>query len=252
MAKQTIQSLVTSRRQLVQAAVRALLKLPGFESIGTIFCKAAEVTAVTLITVLLIKASLVSFNFAPHWFFVPATLLAAAIIPTALRSGRLDSLGLSFKNVWFSLKLLGLTCIVIFPVTFCLMWLIRTRLGIMLPFSHAITQQKWFSWLLYQFLYVAVAEEVYFRGYLQGGILMLANGRDARNQCFIRWLSVLLSAGCFAAAHIIIQGRFMAALTFLPAVVLGWLFIRTKSLLAPILFHGLANVFYLLTAAALV
>jgi len=39
-------------------------------------------------------------------------------------------------------------------------------------------------------------------------------------------------------------------MTFLPGRVLGWLFIRTKSLLAPVLFHGLANTCYCLMAAA--
>jgi membrane protease YdiL (CAAX protease family) len=37
--------------------------------------------------------------------------------------------------------------------------------------------------------------------------------------------------------------------TFLPGLVLAWLFIRTRALLAPILFHGLANVSYGLFAS---
>ncbi|MCK4292599.1 MAG: CPBP family intramembrane metalloprotease [Planctomycetes bacterium] len=35
------------------------------------------------------------------------------------------------------------------------------------------------------------------------------------------------------------------------ALVLAYLFVRTKSLLAPILFHGMANTCYAITAAAL-
>ncbi|MBW7992570.1 MAG: CPBP family intramembrane metalloprotease [Planctomycetes bacterium] len=56
---------------------------------------------------------------------------------------------------------------------------------------------------------------------------------------------------CFSADSIV-QGRIILLLTFLPGLVLGWLFIRTKSLLAPILFHGLANTCYCLMAATFI
>ena len=61
------------------------------------------------------------------------------------------------------------------------------------------------------------------------------------------WADTGVCAACFVAAHVIIQGQIVSVLTFLPGLVLGWLFIRTKSLLAPILFHGLANVCYVVT-----
>jgi membrane protease YdiL (CAAX protease family) len=48
-------------------------------------------------------------------------------------------------------------------------------------------------------------------------------------------------AACFAVAHIIVQGRIILVLTFLPGLVLGWLFVRTKLLLAPILFHSIGQ-----------
>jgi membrane protease YdiL (CAAX protease family) len=43
----------------------------------------------------------------------------------------------------------------------------------------------------------------------------------------------------------------VAGLTFLPGLILAWLFLRTGSLLAPIVFHGLANVSYAMMAMAL-
>jgi len=48
-------------------------------------------------------------------------------------------------------------------------------------------------------------------------------------------------AACFAVAHIIVQGRIILVLTFLPGLVPGWLFIRTKLPLAPILFHSMGQ-----------
>jgi membrane protease YdiL (CAAX protease family) len=97
-------------------------------------------------------------------------------------------------------------------------------------------------------MYVAVAEEVFFRGFLQSNILRLTNTMAGNRFRFQQWISICVSAACFAAAHIIVQGQIISALTFLPGLVLGWLFIRTKSLLAPILFHGLANMGYYVMA----
>jgi membrane protease YdiL (CAAX protease family) len=61
----------------------------------------------------------------------------------------------------------------------------------------------------------------------------------------------LLSATCFAVAHVIVQGQVTSIVTFLPGVLMAWLFIRTRSLLAPILFHGLANATYGIMAMTL-
>jgi len=52
-----------------------------------------------------------------------------------------------------------------------------------------------------------------------------------------------------ADAHIIFLGQIISALTFLWGLICGCFFIRTRSLLAPILSHGLANACYLLMAA---
>jgi len=113
-------------------------------------------------------------------------------------------------------------------------------------------EQGWVSWLFYQFMYVAVAEEVFFRGYVQKNILKLTNPvKDCQRRLW-KWLSIVLSAACFAVAHIIVFGQIILVLTFLPGLICGWLFIRTRSLLAPILFHGLANTCYCVIAATFI
>ena len=105
-------------------------------------------------------------------------------------------------------------------------------------------QSDWISWLVYQFLYVAVAEEVFFRGYVQANVARLLAQRRWPSEAMRRTLALLASAACFAAAHAIVQGRMISLVTFVPGLLLAWLFLRTRSLLAPILFHGLANVTY--------
>jgi len=181
----------------------------------------------------------------PAWLIAPGILIVAALLPTAIKRYGFQQLGFNIDNLKDSLAVLGWTCITIFPLVFCFLWL-QESFGADLPLWPVLpTGQYWIYWFLYQFMYVALAEEVFFRGYLQGNIQRLTKpimGQWTRRQ---QWMTVGLSAACFAIAHIIVQGHIVSALTFLPGLVLGWLFIRTKSLLAPILFHGLANAFYL-------
>jgi membrane protease YdiL (CAAX protease family) len=132
------------------------------------------------------------------------------------------------------------------------LWLLRF-LGFELPLRPVPPQNhEWVCWIFYQFMYVAVAEEVFFRGYVQSNILTLASAFKLGGRTLQTEISIVLSAACFAVAHIIVGGRIISALTFLPGLVLGWLFVRTRSLLTPILFHGLANTCYCLIAVALV
>jgi len=186
--------------------------------------------------------------FGDNWFVTPCILVSAVIIPTVIKKSSLSEIGLSLGQTRHSLVVLGWTCLVVFPAMFCGLWLLKSY-GLNLPLRPVLPQnQQWVSWLFYQFMYVAVAEEVFFRGFLQSNILRLMNTVMAgwpAQQC---WVSIVISAACFAAAHMIVQGQIISVLTFLPGLVLGWLFIRTKSLLAPILFHGLANMSYYVMA----
>ena len=98
--------------------------------------------------------------------------------------------------------------------------------------------------LLYQFLYVAVAEEVFFRGYVQTNVMGLLRYMRRGPAAMQPSIAIVISAGCFAIAHLVVQGQLISLLTFFPGLLLAWLFVRTRSLLAPILLHGLANITY--------
>jgi hypothetical protein len=197
-----------------------------------------ETVLVTIAAVLAVKI------FSASWFMTPCILVSAALIPTAIKKSKFSDIGLAVREIRRPLVVLGWTCFVVFPAAFCVLWLLKSY-GFNLPLRPLLLRnQEWFSWLFYQFMYVAVAEEVFFRGFLQGNILRLMNPVMARQRTLQHWVSIVISAACFAAAHMIVQGQIISVLTFLPGLVLGWLFIRTKSLLAPILFHGLANMSY--------
>ncbi len=211
----------------------------------------AETALIIIVAVLAVKIFGANSTSGNDWFMVPCILVAAAIIPTAIKKGKFAKIGFNIRQVRDSLVVLGWTCIVVFPATFSCCWLLKSY-GLGLPLRPILPDgQGWACWLFYQFMYVAIAEEVFFRGYVQNNILELTSKLKLK-QCWLQqWISITLSASCFAIAHIIVQGQIISVLTFLPGLVLGWLFIRTKSLLAPILFHGLANTCYCIIAAAL-
>jgi membrane protease YdiL (CAAX protease family) len=210
-----------------------------------------ETALVTVAAILAIRLLAASFLSNVAWFVSPGILVAAALIPTAIRRAEFPEIGLNIKQIGPTLLAVWRAGILVFPALFAGLWLLKS-FGLGLPLQPVPPkEQGWISWLFYQFMYVAVAEEVFFRGYLQNNILMLTNpNKDSQHQLG-KWLSIVLTAGCFAAAHIIVQGNIIFFLTFLPGLILGWLYIRTRSLLAPILFHGLANTCYCLMATAL-
>ena len=205
-----------------------------------------ETIAIPLITIALITL-LVNYGIADeHTLVIPAILIAAAMTATFIRRRSLRHIGLNLNNAGLSLRLLFWTSILILPLTFLVLQLISS-FGFHLPLQQDIPQQgRWIHWLLFQFLSAAFAEEVFFRGFMQSNLLILSRSLSRVHRRFHRFTAVCLSALCFAAAHIIIRSDLSGIMTFFPGLVFGWLFLRTRSLLAPVLFHGFANICYCL------
>jgi len=178
-----------------------------------------------------------------HWWSIPVLWIAAAGIPTILRGRNRRDLGLILSPLVFSLKLLSLACLMVFPLTYVLLSLWKW-LGLGLPTINQIPRDGWLPWLLYQFLYVAVAEEIFFRGYVLGRQQRLPTNLSSRHPRVWQGIGILISALIFALFHVLQAGGIPALLTFFPALVFGWLLVYTRSLVAPVLFHGLANIFY--------
>ena len=171
--------------------------------------------------------------------------MTAAIVPTLIRGRKLRRIGLNVKNARLSMRLFFWASLLILPSVLLVIWLFRLC-GINSPLQQGGgLQNRWCYWIVFQFLYIAMAEELFFRGYLQTNILAITK-KLMRRGLFQRFVVVFASAICFAAAHMIIRFQIAGILTFFPGLVLGWLFLRTRSLLAPVLFHGLANTCFVL------
>ncbi|HBO68992.1 MAG TPA: hypothetical protein DD658_02135 [Deltaproteobacteria bacterium] len=93
------------------------------------------------------------------------------------------------------------------------------------------------EFLVRQALFVALPEEVFFRGYLYDAF-------EERG-----WEPVLSSSLLFSAGHLVIHASPYRALTFFPALLFGWARKRTGGIYVPILLHFLFNLFPYLRAA---
>ena len=206
---------------------------------------ATETIAVGMCTIAAIRIATITAREAGFlWLLVPAILIAAALLPTWLGRRAFPRIGLDRSHIRMVLVTVGCTCVCVLPIAFFGLWLLQS-LRLPIPLQPAIeAPQNWLTWSLYQFLYVAVAEEVFFRGYVQANMVEVLDRASWLPRPGRPWATVLVSAAFFALAHVVIQGQIISAFTFLPGVLLAWLFMRTRTLLAPILFHGGANVAY--------
>jgi membrane protease YdiL (CAAX protease family) len=239
--RQTVSALIARESDL-----SGVQGCPGRRGWGHSLSLAMETAVVAIITVTAVR--FLNEQHALHigWLAVPCLLVGAALLPTWLRKRDFPPIGLQGRSMLTSLGLASLTGICFIPAALGGLWL-ATRVHLSAPPSSGptvATPQGWFIWLVYQFMYVAAAEEVFFRGYLQSNMTALIDMLHPSSRRFNQCATAIISAGCFAAAHVIAQGQIIALATFLPGLVLAWLFIRTRTLLAPILFHGLANVSY--------
>ncbi len=209
-----------------------------------------ELVCVTAATVCLIRFFSDNLNIRGDWFLAPFLLITAALVPTRLRKRSFAEIGLRIGRPGVILRVLCVTCIIVFPLLLTGILLLK-HLNVKLPLSPIIPEGRWFSWMAYQFMYVAVAEEIFFRGYFQCNVLSLLTMSVQKTRAFLEIIGIIISATVFAISHCLILGSLMPIITFLPGLIFGWLLVKTKSLLAPVLFHGLANVFYALIAAVL-
>jgi membrane protease YdiL (CAAX protease family) len=210
-----------------------------------------ETTLAVIVAISAIKVIDTSSASGAGWLIIPCILIFAAFIPTAVKKREFPGFGFNIRQMKDSLVVLGWTCVVLFPLTLCVLWVLKSY-ELKPPLPPVLSQgQDWVYWLFYQFMYVSISEEVFFRGYVQSNILRLTTPVMGKLPRLQQWTSIVISAACFTVAHIIVQGQIISVLIFLPGLILGWLFIRTRSLLAPILFHGLANAYYLIIAIML-
>lgn len=92
----------------------------------------------------------------------------------------------------------------------------------------------WIKWLLV----APVIEEFFFRGVVQAG-LRARGGPLGRP-----WIAVAVTAGCFGLAHLGFATAMHSTLVVAPALVIGWVYERSRSLPLCIGLHSAFNAFW--------
>ena len=110
---------------------------------------------------------------------------------------------------------------------------------------------QWGQWVVSQFTHVALPEEVFFRGYVLSGLLLWSKTSLRSAGPWSVYIPVVLSSAVFALFHMAVQQSGFGLMTFFPGLILGMLFVKTQSLLIPVLFHATANVGYALIVSAI-
>ncbi|MEE8136425.1 MAG: CPBP family intramembrane glutamic endopeptidase [Thermodesulfobacteriota bacterium] len=170
-------------------------------------------------------------------FFVPRAYvlsIAAALmllLPIVLKSGD-GALRWDFKGV-----LLGLGVSAV---------LLSIYIAVIALYGHYVDKSLvvhdfTYSFILMQLLLVALPEEVFFRGYLQSKI-----GNNIKGIIIV---SLLFAVGhfvtlCLGGGHNLAICS-QAILTFFPSLVMGYLYLVSKTLWASIIFHFFANVVHI-------
>ena len=176
------------------------------------------------------------------WLLIPLIFIIASV--AAIRAGREDprEFGWTLRGWVRSLAETGVTSLVIFPIFFAagyfvIYYNIQGTAG-SVP-KDPPNADEFFNLALYYFLYVALSEELFFRGYLQTRLSQIFKGRMLIGKINFS-LACVAAAAVFAAGHVIVHGN-TSVFVFFPALVFGLLRDRTRGLLAPFLFHGLCN-----------
>ncbi len=176
---------------------------------------------------LLILVAAVTIRFYPTYSSIINTLLMIGIPVVLLRKSN-DELGI--KNFTKGLTWGLGASIVILPVYY----------AICSHFSpQAFSGNSIINNLVF-FFGVAVAEEIFFRGYLYSEI---------ENEPLFLGISKanFISSFLFALAHVLIYYNPAMFKVFLPSLVMGWLYERSNSILAPIVFHWLSDTVHSIT-----
>ena len=225
--------------------------MPSRATSGPRWALLAETALVTTVVVVAILLMQRLGSGRGVWLIGPCALLAGALLPTMIRRDAFARILPERSRIRGTVLILLATAGVAFPATLAVLWAMK-MLAVPIPLRPTPgANQSWPAWLAYQLLYVAVGEECFFRGYVQLNVSSWAQSVTRIRREVVNLIVIVLSAAVFAAAHVAVQGRIVSAVTFVPGLVLAWLFVRTKSLAAPIAFHGLANAVYYLSALAL-
>jgi membrane protease YdiL (CAAX protease family) len=91
-------------------------------------------------------------------------------------------------------------------------------------------------------LVVALPEEFFYRSYVMGRIDDILPQRIKLLGTPVGW-SLLIQAILFSVGHYLVDFHWSRLAVFFPALVFGWLRAKRQTIVAPVFFHALSNIF---------
>lgn len=178
-------------------------------------------------------------GFYPH-FLIPFLLLYLPFFLIRKEKRDLKDFGLEPRNWGFD----DLTLVLKASVTVLLPYVFLQQLLVGgARQQQLMSLEKIFSLILIELFLVSLPEEVFFRGYLQTHLENIFSKRF--HFLGTRFgFGLILTAALFVLSHFLFTRRLFSLAVFFPALVFGWLKERTGKVLAPAVFHALANIIY--------
>lgn len=211
-------------------------------------CLVVEVLVVTVAVIATLVASQ-HLGWARTWYIGPSVLVVGALLPTLIAGRAAAQLGLQLGRLREMVNGLCVGGVILAVFALGGVALLK-RLGIEAPLRDSRPEQEWALWGLFQFIYTAFPEELFFRGYLVGNTSRLLRTVWGQSTRLAETVAVVFSAGVFALSHMLVLGTFGGIFTFIPGLIFGWLFVKIRSLIGPVVLHGAANVGYALIVNA--
>ncbi|MBN1507503.1 MAG: CPBP family intramembrane metalloprotease [Sedimentisphaerales bacterium] len=198
---------------------------------------------VVLVTTTVLALLMVCHRLSGRWVWSLSSLVLVlgAVVPIMARGRHLATLGLQWGQVKSGIALLVAAAAGMLVLGFLAVAAFK-HMAIQPPLAASIPPDGRLVWVLFQFVYVALPEELFFRGYVLGSSLCLLTTSGKMSPLVAGLTAVLLSAAVFALSHVLILGHAASLLTFFPALLFGWLFVRMGSLVPAVVLHGVANI----------
>lgn len=200
--------------------------------------------AITTISLLLLSRLLLSYQYILWITKYTSTIVAVLFLYTPVvvlwRRGRaIDFLDHDFNGLVKSIAVFILSALIIFPVFFLLAHLWQVVIWGR-GWTGLVAFPGWLNITFFQILLIALPEEFYFRGYFQSTIDKVFQKRIKLLGVEVGW-GFVITAVVFALAHAIVSYKWWHFSIFFPALLFGYLRLRTGSITAPIFFHAASN-----------
>ena len=195
------------------------------------------------------------------WFHVIVAALFLYLPAWLLRHHDLERYGLHARPLGRNLLLFAVCVLVVFPpfalgfvawerLACAIGWLHRlapaacglvTHAGLRLP-PAMLSLDPRHNLILAELVVVALPEEFFFRGYVQGRLTEAWAPRWRLLGAPVGG-ALVVSSALFALTHVAVQGNPATLAVFFPGLVFGWMRARSGSILPGVLFHASCNLY---------